>query len=116
MKGATSQPAKPLSAAVGDAAANRPAGWIEVDLVRVAPAPILARLERPDDRVVHAVEMGGGVSVRRAVTAAHMAAGHAQPQVHPTSPDLEAVLAAVGAGGDGADLVEMLANRHRQKS
>lgn len=45
-----------------------------------------------------------------------MAAGHAQSQMHPATPGLEAVLATVGAGGDFLDLVEMLANRHRKTS
>src|SRR5260370_12196982 len=95
--------------AVGDGAADGPAGGSEVDLVRVAPAPVFTRLERPDDRVVHLVEMGGCVPVRRAVATAHMAARHAQPEVHPAAPGLEAVLATVRAGGDLPDLVEMSA-------
>jgi hypothetical protein len=54
-------------------------------------------------------EMSGGVLVRRAVAAAHVAANHAESEVNPRSAGPQAVLAAVAARGDGADLVEMRA-------
>src|SRR4029077_2890395 len=106
--------AHPISEGVRHLCEDRPASRIEVDLVPVAPAPVLARLKRSHDRVVGAMEMGGRVSVWRVVAAAHVAAAHAQPEVHPTASHLEAVLAAVGAGGDFLDLVEMLASGHWQ--
>src|SRR6266851_8184027 len=96
-----------------DAAAHRPAGGLELDLVGVAPTPVFARLESPDDRMSGLVEMRGGVLVRRAVAAADMTTLHAEPKVHPRAAHAQAVLAAVGAGRDLVDLVEMRANVHR---
>jgi hypothetical protein len=57
--------------------------------------------------------MGGGMLVRRAVAAADVTAGHAESEVHPRAAHPKAVLAAVAAGCDLVDLVEMLANVHR---
>ena len=51
----------------------------------------------------------GGMLVLRRVAAAHVAARHAQAQVHPGVPRLQAVLAAAAVRGDVADLVEMRA-------
>src|SRR6266851_1885762 len=96
-----------------DAAAHGPAGRVELDLVGIAPAPVLARLERPDDRMSGLVEMRGGVFVRGAVAAADMTTLHAEPKVHPRAAHAQAVLASVGAGRDLTDLVEMRANVHR---
>ena len=55
----------------------------ERDLVEVAPAPVLAGLGRPDDRVSRAARVSRGVLVRRAVAAADVAARLAHAQVHP---------------------------------
>lgn len=53
------------------------------------------------------MEVLRGVLVSRIVTAAHVAALHAQPQVHPGITCLQAVLAAVRAGPDSVNVVEM---------
>lgn len=98
-----------------DGAADRPARGVELDLVGVTPAPALAGLERPDDRMPGLAEMGGGVLVRRAVAAADMTAGHAEAKMHPRSAHTKAVLAAVVAGRDLVDLVEMCADVHCHK-
>jgi hypothetical protein len=50
---------------------------LHLRLVNVAPAPVLARFERLNDRVRGAVKMFSSVPVRRGVTAAHMTAGQA---------------------------------------
>src|ERR1700682_1366413 len=92
---------------MGDGAAHRPFAGVEHHLVDVAPAPVLARLKRSDDRVAGATEVSGSVLVRRAVAAAHMAAGHAESKMNPDGADLQAVFTTVGVGGDGADLIEM---------
>jgi len=96
-------------------AAHRPAGWIELDLVHVAPTPILARLERPDDRVSGLTKMCGRVLVLGAVAAAHMPAGHAEAQVHPLVADLKAILTTVPASRDFVDLIEMFAGSHSKE-
>src|SRR5262245_34078196 len=70
---------------------------LEADDVHVAPVPLLARLERLDERVGGGVEMGGGVLVRRAVAAADVAALGAAPQVDPAGAHGEALHASVAA-------------------
>jgi hypothetical protein len=57
--------------------------------------------------VVGVVEVLGGVLVLRAVAAADVAAGEAKAEVDPAVADLEAIFAAGGAGGDGANLGEV---------
>src|SRR3981081_727248 len=76
-------------------------------LVHIAPAPILARLEGLDDRVLGRVEMLSGVAMGRGIAAADMAAGQAQAQMHPGAADPQAILAARGARRDGADCFPM---------
>src|SRR6476646_1393894 len=56
---------------------------VEVDLVGVAPAPLLLRLERLDDRVLAGVKLAGGVLVLGVVTAADVAALGAEAQMDP---------------------------------
>jgi hypothetical protein len=76
-------------------------------LVNITPAPVLSRLKGLDDRVVGGMEMSGRVFILRVVTAAHMSTGEAEAQVDPGVTDLQAILAAVGTGGDVSYLVEM---------
>src|SRR4030095_1555953 len=63
--------------------------------------------KRLSDRVFRGVEVRRRVPVRRRVAAAHVAADEAQPQVQPGVARLQAVLAPLGAGRDGADLAEV---------
>src|ERR1051326_2598423 len=84
---------------------RRAIGQIEHDLVDVAPAPALGRIIALDHRMAGGVEMFGGVAVGRAVAAAHVPAGSAQPQVHPRRAGLEALLAAARARRDLMNLV-----------
>src|ERR1043166_8383356 len=72
---------------------RRAIGQIEHDLVDVAPAPALGRIIALDHRMAGGAEMFGGVAVGRAVAAADVPAGAAQPQVHPDRAALEALLA-----------------------
>ena len=67
------------------------------DLVDVAPAPRLADLEAAHDRMGGLVEVRRGVLADRRVAAAHVAAGEAQPQVHPLPAQPQALLAALRA-------------------
>ena len=60
---------------------------LEGEFVDVAPPPLLARLERLDQRMPGLVEVRGGVPVGRAVTAPHVAADHAQAEVDPPASD-----------------------------
>src|SRR5688572_8189450 len=64
-------------------------------LVHEAPGPVLARLERPHDRVPLRPGVLGGVPLGRAVAAAHAAALEADAQMEPLRALRKAVLAAV---------------------
>jgi len=87
--------------------AGRELGDLETDLVDVAPEPVLARLERLDDRMRDRPRVLRRVLVRRRVAAADVAARHAAPQVQPVAAHGEALLAALGAGRRIEDLVEV---------
>ena len=82
----------------------------DVGFVDIAPAPVLARLERLHDRVPDREGVGARVPQRGRIAAAHVPAGQAQPQVHPRGPQGQAFLAALRASavspvgpGSGAD-------------
>src|ERR1700749_3966 len=62
--------------------------------IDIAPAPILARFERLDDRGSDGEGGGPRVPQRGRVAAAHVPAGQAQAQVHPLGPQGQAFLAA----------------------
>ena len=81
---------------------------IEHHLVDVAPAPAFRRIVALDDRMAGGVEMLGRVLVRRIVAAADMAAGAAEPQMHPCAA-LQAFLAAERARRHVANAGEMRA-------
>jgi len=55
------------------------------------------------------VEVLRGVAVRRIVAATDMTASSTQPKVDPLTPDLQALLAAQGAGHDAGNLVRVRA-------
>src|SRR5205807_78399 len=71
-----------------------PPGQAEHQLVDVAPAPVLARLDGADDGVLGGAVVGGRVAVGRVVAAPDVAALLAHPQMHPPAPRLQAFLAA----------------------
>jgi hypothetical protein len=95
---------------MSNAAAHRPAGRVQLDLIDVAPAPVLARLESPDDRMTDLVKVRGRVLVWGAVAAADVTAGHAEPEVDPRAAHPQAVFASVGARFDFVNLIEMAAD------
>ena len=88
---------------------------LEHQLVGVAPAPVLARLGRADDRVLRVLVMSRRVFPLRVVAAADVAAGLAHPQMHPAHPERQALLAAVDLRWevDHPDRIEMGAGRSR---
>jgi len=75
--------------------------------VDVTPSPVLARLERPNNRVMGFSKMLRGVFVLRGVTAADMAARLAQPQMDPRVTPLQALLASVGVRRHIVHLVQV---------
>src|SRR5206468_1580323 len=81
----------------------------EADVVDVAPAPLLARLERADDRMRRRLTMRGRVAAGRAVAATNVPARETDPQVQPLPAVAQAVLAAVDRRRElvERDLIEM---------
>src|SRR6185312_6081935 len=75
------------------------AGRSDDRLVHEAPTPVLAGLERADDRVADLGPVLARVPLRRGVAAADVTAGQAFAQVHPDGAHGEAVLAALGRAG-----------------
>jgi hypothetical protein len=80
---------------------------LEHDLVDVAPAPIFARLEGLDNRVVGRVEMLCSVFVFRRIAAADVPADEALAQVHPGVANPQAILTAVCARRNISYLVKV---------
>ena len=77
------------------------------DLINITPSPVLARLERPHDRMPGGMEMLGGMPVLRGITAAHMPAGKTKPKMDPGIAHFQAFLAAFGFLLDGLDFLAM---------
>ena len=84
-------------------------GQVEHHLVDIAPAPAFRRIITLDDWMLRPVKMLGRVTVRRLVTASHVPAGAADPQMHPDVAGLEAFLAAERARRHIADRIKMRA-------
>jgi hypothetical protein len=78
---------------------SRSSGEDDVDLVHVAPRPVLACLRRSNEWMPALVEVGGCMTVRRRVAAADPSAGQAHAQMQPPIAGLQALLAAVERGG-----------------
>src|SRR5438105_8184891 len=68
---------------------------LDHELVHVAPAPVLARLEAADDRMAGSMEVLRRMLVGRVVAAADATAGQAQPQMDPPRPGAQALLASL---------------------
>src|SRR4051794_37072046 len=86
------------------------------ELVGEAPAPVLARLQRADDRVLGLSRVPARVLARRAVAAADVAAFQADAQVQPLAALAQAVLAAVGRLRQLGDLdrIQVCAGGHQR--
>jgi hypothetical protein len=80
----------------------------EENLIRVAPAPILTRLKRFNDRMAGQVGMLGGMLILRVVAATYMPTGLTQAQVNPAISHLHAFLTTICARGHGVNLSNML--------
>src|SRR5580658_5693231 len=82
---------------------------VEHHLIDIAPAPAFRRIIAFNDGVLGMMEMFGGMLATRLVAAANMAAGAADAQVKPFPAQLETFLAALGAGRDFLDRIQMRA-------
>jgi hypothetical protein len=80
---------------------------IELRLVEIAPAPFFTGLNRFDNGMVRGVEVLRRVLVFRGIATTHVAACHAQPEMHPGVMHLQAFLTTVGMRLDVLNLVEM---------
>src|SRR5436309_2934382 len=90
------------------AALRRAGRRLHDELIDEAPAPVLARLEAADDRMMDFPEVLGCVLVGRIVATAHVAARQAQTKVNPLTPHRQALLAAVGGPrGHVANLIQV---------
>src|SRR5919109_14213 len=79
------------------------------------PRPLLAGLERSDDRVPADLRVGAGVAVWRAIAAADMSALQADAQMQPRIAPGQALLASLHGLRESPDLdvIEVRASRHR---
>src|SRR5438105_15849757 len=80
---------------------------LELHLVDVTPTPIFSGLERLDDGMARGAVMPGCVPVRRGIAAADVAAGQAEPQVHPSVSACQAFGTALRTGRDLPDFAEV---------
>jgi hypothetical protein len=74
------------------------------DAVDVAPSPLFAGLERPDDRVTRGIRVPRGMAVRRVVAATDVPALQADAQVKPAIAGREALLATIDGLGELEEL------------
>jgi hypothetical protein len=82
-------------------------GSVEKDFVHIAPAPILAGLERLDQGVLGLVEVFRGVFVFRRIATADVPAYQAFPKMDPGIAHLQAFLAALAARFNLPDLSQV---------
>ena len=80
---------------------------VKLNLIQVAPAPILSRLERTNDGVTCGVIMLRRMFVLRRVAASDAAANHAKAQVDPYIAHLQAFFASPCVRFDILNLVDM---------
>src|SRR6478752_6651982 len=79
------------------------------DLIHVAPDPRFSWLNGTDKWMLGAMIMLRRMLVLRRVTAAHVSAFQAQPQMDPRIAGLDAVFADIGLGGFKFDLLQVAA-------
>jgi len=82
---------------------------VEHNLVDIAPSPALWWVIAFDDRMAGLAVVLCGVTVRRVVAAADMAAGPTQAQMQPSGTDLQTLLATESAWRHVVDSVGMSA-------
>jgi hypothetical protein len=81
-------------------------------LVRVAPRPGFARLDRSNERMRLVLIMLARMPLRRGIAAADMSAGEAHPQVKPCVTGEDAVLAVILVGLGHLDIADVNARSH----
>src|SRR4029077_143917 len=76
-------------------------------LIDVAPAPILAGLDRRHDGMLRRMEVLSRVPILRVIAATDMPAGPAKSQMHPSIAELEAFLATATTWTIGSHKAQM---------
>jgi hypothetical protein len=90
---------------------------IQFNLIDIAPAPVFAGLERPDDRVIGAVEVLPRMLVFGGIATTHVPAFQAQTQVDPDISHLQTLLAALrGAWRNAPNVIQMHTRDHKAPS
>jgi hypothetical protein len=82
---------------------------VEVDhhLVHIAPAPSFRRIIALHHRMLRYMKVLRGMASLRLVTATHVAADTADPQMHPATVGCETLLAAIRRRPNGAKFIEV---------
>src|SRR5882757_3903479 len=80
---------------------------IEVEFVRIAPAPVFPGLKRLHNRMFDMPIVLAGMFVLGRIAAADVSAGKAEAKVDPAVAHLETLLAAVAAGGNFMNLAQV---------
>jgi hypothetical protein len=79
--------------------------------IHVAPDPFLPRLNRPNDGVMHVMEVLSSVFILRRIATADVAADHTQAQMNPRIAKFYAFFADMRLCRCDFDLIEMFAVR-----
>jgi hypothetical protein len=87
-------------------------GEFKLEFVKVTPTPLVARFDRPHDRMPGRMEMLRRVFVLGRIAATHMAADHAHPQVNPGVVHFQTLFTAVCTRRHIFDLVDMVAGHN----
>src|SRR5580693_4647824 len=77
--------------------------------VDVAPNPLFSGLDRAHHGMVGVMKMFGGMFVLRRITATHIPADHAHPEVNPGVAEFDTLFTDVDIGGPELDLIQVLA-------
>ena len=85
---------------------------LEVNLIDVAPEPLLTWLKRANQRMACRPEMGGCMATRRVVAATHVPAGLTHPEVYPMATSRKALHTARATRPGSGDGVHMCAKFH----
>jgi hypothetical protein len=87
---------------------------VKFELIHVAPAPLLARLERPDDRVISLVKVFPRMLILGRIATTHVSAFQTETQVDPRIAQLQALLAALRRAWPNApNMIQMHTRNHK---
>jgi hypothetical protein len=85
---------------------------LKLDLIDIAPSPVLARFQGPYDRVLDSMEVFRRMLVFGIIATADVSARHAKAEMDPRVAHFQAVLTSARARRDIVDLIEMRTFSH----